>query len=327
MASLDKYAAIADRFDMAESTACCAIRNLLRFIAAHMLPKLVTWPTAEERQEMRELYEASHGFPGVVGMIDGTHITIRMPAERGIDYYNRKEYYSVVLQVVVREDMRFTDVYAGWPGKVHDARVFRQSHISVSGPALCGDDHILGDSAYPNLPFLLTPFKDNGHLTPVQRKYNITHARIRSLVERAIGLLKNRLTRLKKIDQRDIETVVTTIMAGCVIHNVCILNDDEFVEALADEDDDIPQPQPNRLNFNQNAQVSGLQKRLDMVLPIQQKYCTFMTLEVVSQSDRHGRINKVTPGVLVRIKLRKKVNLLSRHSAAAGWGGGGLHKY
>ena len=60
-----------------------------------------------------------------------------------------------------------------------------------------------------------------------------------------------------------------------------------------------------------------------MVLPIQQKYCTFMTLEVVSQSDRHGRINKVTPGVLVRIKLRKKVNLLSRHSAAAGWGGGG----
>ena len=88
-----------------------------------------------------------------------------MPAERGIDYYNRKDYYSVVLQVVVREDMRFTDVYAGLPDRVHDARVFRQSHISVSCPALCGDDHILGDSAYPNLPFLLTPFKDNGHLT------------------------------------------------------------------------------------------------------------------------------------------------------------------
>ena len=33
-----------------------------------------------------------------------------MPAERGIDDYNRKDYYSVVLQVVVREDMRFTGV-------------------------------------------------------------------------------------------------------------------------------------------------------------------------------------------------------------------------
>ena len=53
---------------------------------------------------------SSHRFPGVVGMIDDTHIAIRMPAERRVDYYNRKEYYSVVLQVVVREDKRFTDV-------------------------------------------------------------------------------------------------------------------------------------------------------------------------------------------------------------------------
>ena len=58
-----------------------------------MLSKLVKWLTAEESQEMCELYEASHGFPGVVGMIDGTHIAIRMLAERGVDYYNRKDYY------------------------------------------------------------------------------------------------------------------------------------------------------------------------------------------------------------------------------------------
>ena len=70
-----------------------------------MLSKLVTWLIAEERQEKRELLEASHGFPGAVGMIDSTHITIRMPAERGVDYYNHKDYHSVVLQVVVREDM------------------------------------------------------------------------------------------------------------------------------------------------------------------------------------------------------------------------------
>ena len=43
-------------------------------------------------------------------MIDSTHIAIRMPAERGVDYYNRKDYYSVVLQVVVHEEICFTDV-------------------------------------------------------------------------------------------------------------------------------------------------------------------------------------------------------------------------
>ena len=56
-------------FDMAESTACGVIRNLLQVIAYHMLSKLATWPTAEESQEMRELHEAPHWFPGVVGMI------------------------------------------------------------------------------------------------------------------------------------------------------------------------------------------------------------------------------------------------------------------
>ena len=88
------------------------------------------------------------------------------------------------------------------------------SRISASlATALCGDDCIFGNTAYPDLPFLLTPFEDNSHLTAVQRKYNITHARIRILVvERVIGLLENRLTRLKKIDQRDIETVVTAVM-------------------------------------------------------------------------------------------------------------------
>ena len=60
------------------------------------------------------------------------------------------------------------------------------------------------------------------------------------------------MTRLKKTDQRDIETVVTIIMAGCVVYNVCILNKDEFVGALADEDENILQPQPNRLNFNKS---------------------------------------------------------------------------
>ena len=56
------------------------------------------------------LYEAYYGFTGVVGMIDGIHIAIRMPAERGVDYYDRKDYYSVVLQIVVREDRSFMDL-------------------------------------------------------------------------------------------------------------------------------------------------------------------------------------------------------------------------
>ena len=261
MASLDRYSSMADRFGMSESTACDAITNLLCFIKDYLMDRLITWPSIDEIREIKDMYMELKNFEGIVGMIDGTHIAIHKPKERGIDYYNRKDYYSVVLQAVVREDMRFTDVYCGWPGKVHDARIFRQSPICEKGQALCQGGHILGDSAYPNLSWLLVPFRDNGNLTQAQRHYNLIHSSIRSTVERAFGLLKGRFTRLQHLDQRrDIEKVVTTVLSACVLHNICILNNDEFEDLL--EEPIMPQEEPNIINLNANEQEIGATKRL-----------------------------------------------------------------
>jgi len=139
MASLDKFASIADRFGMSESTACDAIHDLLHFMHQYLLAKVIQWPSAAEMNEMSDMYHDLKGFPGVVGMVDGSHIKIRRPVERGYDYFNRKDFYSIILQAVVREDMRFTNIYVGWPGKVHDAKVFRNSPLYTTGQGLCGD--------------------------------------------------------------------------------------------------------------------------------------------------------------------------------------------
>ncbi|RXM31106.1 hypothetical protein EOD39_7272 [Acipenser ruthenus] len=37
------------------------------------------------------------------------------------------------------------------------------------------DGHVLGDSAYPLETYLLTPYRDNGHLTRKQSRYNCLH--------------------------------------------------------------------------------------------------------------------------------------------------------
>lgn len=156
--------------------------------------------------------------------------------------------------------MRFTDVYAGWPGKVHDAKVFRNSPIAEHLQRLCGEGHILGDSAYPNLPYLLTPFRDNGHLTHIQKSYNRVHASIRVTAERAFGLLKGRFVRLQNVVQQDIETIVMTILSGCVLHNMCLMNMDVVEEVL--QEDHLPQLIPNPQNYDGEAQVAAAQKRL-----------------------------------------------------------------
>ena len=86
--------------------------------------------------------------------------------------------------------MRFIDIHVGFPGRVHDARVFTNSPLFHDGITRCGDFVILGDSAYPNLDWLLTPFRENQQLTPNMRRYNRIHSSIRVTIERAFALLK-----------------------------------------------------------------------------------------------------------------------------------------
>ena len=63
------------------------------------------------------------------GAIDGSHIPVRAPTLNHTDYYNRKGWYSIIIQAVVDHNYIFRDVCIGWPGSVHDARVFANSAL------------------------------------------------------------------------------------------------------------------------------------------------------------------------------------------------------
>ena len=103
-----------------------------------------------------------------------------------------------------------------------------------------GNSHILGDAAYPLKRWLLTPFRDNGRLTAQQRRYNTAHSSTRTVVERSIGLFKNRLRKLKKkMDVDKIEDIPEIIVSSCILHNICIIEDDidDFLDDSNDDDD------------------------------------------------------------------------------------------
>ena len=52
------------------------------------------------KQKSRTFYEIAH-FPGVLGLVDGTHIRIQKPSENVADYVNR-HYHSINVQVICR---------------------------------------------------------------------------------------------------------------------------------------------------------------------------------------------------------------------------------
>lgn len=195
----------------------------------------------------------------------------KQPRGNSQDFFNRKQYHSIILQGVCDAFGSFIDVYIGMPGRMHDARVFQKSILyqkltDQQNPLLQGDKHLIGDSAYPLLVSLITPFRNNGHLQENQIRYNVRLSSIRSVIERAFGLLKCKFRRLKYLDTSDVNFANHIIAAACVLHNFIIANgetdestvilDTQEIENLEDvEMDDshtlsIPQRKRNFIMHN-----------------------------------------------------------------------------
>ena len=109
--------------------------------------------------------------------------------------------------------------------------------------------------------WLLTPFKNNGHLTAVQIRYNEKHSGTRQVIARALGLLKGRWRRLKCLEMEAVEEIPSVVCAGCVLHNFCLLADegdiDQFFDDDSDGDDQPDQPLPQAV-AKRNMMVQSL---------------------------------------------------------------------
>ena len=149
-------------------------------------------------------FEEKWGFPQCFGAVDGSHIPIIPPHDCPTDYFIRKGFHSIVLQALVDHENHFMNVNAGWPGSVHHARILSNSEVFNRGEAgtlvpqsvqiLAGVPVpvvILGDPAYPLLPWLLKPYPATG-LSTKASKFNTRLSRARVVVECAFGRLKGR---------------------------------------------------------------------------------------------------------------------------------------
>lgn len=198
--------------------------------------------TGAEAQEANNRWYAKHEFPGCVGAIDCTHVRIEKPGGKfGDEFINRKNFPSFNVQATCDQDYIFTSIDCGWPGSVHDSRVFKNSDIyqtmsSSSYPCL-----LLGDEGYGITPFLMTPFSNPTN--EEQKKFNKFHARGRVVIEQAFGQLKRRFPILRYGVRLKMDRISRCILACVVLHNVAkkLQDPEEFEndEWANEEDTDI----------------------------------------------------------------------------------------
>lgn len=140
------------------------------------------------------------------------------------------------------------DVFTGIPGKIHDSRVLRLSDISNELPMMQKEYHILGDGAYPIREWLQIPFRDYGRLTAEEREYNRRLCTTRVLIENAFGLLKGRWRQLQLIDMYRVEKISRFIVACCVLHNLCIYDENMYI--FMEMEDEVDNAEPAEENAN-----------------------------------------------------------------------------
>ncbi|KAJ1219024.1 hypothetical protein NDU88_006595 [Pleurodeles waltl] len=128
-----------------------------------------------------DFYALGH-IPNIIGAIDGTHVALVPPKDDEQVYRNRKNDHSMNVQVVCLADQYISHVNAKFPGSVHDAYVMRNSSIPYVMEQLQRQRvWLIGDSGYPNLPWLLTPVRNPR--TRAEERYNEAHGHTRRVIE------------------------------------------------------------------------------------------------------------------------------------------------
>ncbi|XP_012543585.1 putative nuclease HARBI1 isoform X2 [Monomorium pharaonis] len=229
----DSYRSIGDRFNMAKSSLSASFVRVVTALC-RIAHRIIKWPKRAEIEEIKEKFQKLSHIPDVLDVIDGTYIPIKAPKIDPEVYINRKCFYGITLQAICEPSLKFIDCFAGYPNSVSDVRIFRNSDIYAQIRAepqayFPNKEFLLGDKAYPVLTWLIPSYIDRGNTTEIQKHFNGSLASTRQVIERSFALLKGRFRRLKYLDMNRTDLIPATILASCVLHNICI-DHDLFIE-------------------------------------------------------------------------------------------------
>ena len=230
---------VANASGICKSTTSGIIRRVTQAISKFLPTKYIRVLSTEEdvNNLVKDFYE-QHGFPQCLGAIDGTHIRIKQPScSAHSDYINRKGNFTINCQAAADYRYCFFDVVVKWPSCVHNAQIFSNSSlnlllrdkISPPCPRVIVENEpsvpicLLGDPAYPLLPFIMKEFA-NGGRTPEEQFFGYRFFSARMVIECAFARLKARFGCLRWGMDINIDDLPYVIHSCFVLHNFCEIN-------------------------------------------------------------------------------------------------------
>jgi len=245
LASGDSQVSVGAAFGVGQSTVSQVTWRFIESMEERAQYHL-TWPGQERIEEIKATLEAVYGLPNCCGAVDATHIIMTLPAvESSEDWCDPAKNYSMFLQGIVDDEMRFIDIVTG-PGSMTFSRLMKCSgffKLCEAGNRLNGPvkvsaenaeirEYIAGDSCYPLLPWLMTPYEGKNLSVPMLN-FNARQKAARLLGTNALTRLKGSWRILHKVMWRpDKNKLPSIILVCCLLHNILIDCKDELLPTV-----------------------------------------------------------------------------------------------
>ncbi|XP_014503249.1 protein ALP1-like [Vigna radiata var. radiata] len=204
-------------------------------------------------------------FKDCLGVIDVTHIRVRVPREDAPRFRGRKDWPTQNVFAACDFDMKFTYVLAGWEGTTSDFRILKNA-LDLDDPLVIPQGkYYLGDVGFMLKSTIMTPYRGiRYHLKEftcrgpqnARELFNHRHSSMRNVIERTFGVLKRRFPIIACGTEPyyGLETMTNIILAYCILHN--------FIRGI-DRDDPLLNEVDNELNEREEQNVSSSQVRED----------------------------------------------------------------
>lgn len=246
LASGDSQVSVGTAFGVGQSTVSQVTWRFIESMEDRARYHLA-WPSQERLEQIKAVLEDAYGLPNCCGGVDATHVIMTLPAvESSADWCDHAKNYSMFLQGIVDDQMRFIDIVTGWPGSMTFSRLMKCSgffKLCEAGERLNGSvkvsaegaeirEYIAGDSCYPLLPWLMTPFEGK-HLPAPLQNFNARQKAARLLGTNALARLKGSWRILHKVMWRpDKNKLPSIILVCCLLHNILIDCHDELLPSV-----------------------------------------------------------------------------------------------
>lgn len=173
---------------MKRSTVYACVRRVMKAVELKLEDTVQrAFRNAEENDRLALEFEQKFEIPGVIGVLDGSHIPIcHKSTGRDDPFYNRKSFFSIVLSAIVNASGEFYKIDVGAGGRSNDAYIFQTSSIGpwfetpeARNCVVTGRQFLLADSAYGLRWYLMKSFDRRNVISEEnQRGIDNVHKRI-----------------------------------------------------------------------------------------------------------------------------------------------------